>query len=107
MPCLQILFCITYAIFHTHGTCAPIHFQIYGLSLKPPKAPSTLSQKNVCIPYIQYYVWTYRSGEKEKKAITVYNRHTRKVHSGQTETTKSNRILQTENYSRFGIFILQ
>lgn len=67
MPCLQILFCITYAIFHTHGTCAPIHFQIYGLSLKPPKAPSTLSQKNVCIPYIQYYVWTYRSGEKEKR----------------------------------------
>lgn len=53
MPCLQILFCITYAIFHTHGTCAPIHFQIYGLSLKPPKVPSTLSQKNVCIPYPQ------------------------------------------------------
>ncbi len=46
-------------------------------------------------------------GRKRKKAITVYNRHTRKVHSGQTETTKSNRILQTENYSRFGIFILQ
>lgn len=67
MPCLQILFCITYAILsYARHLCSYPFSNIRTFSKTAKGAKHFISKKRLyTIP--PNYVWTYRSGEKEKR----------------------------------------